>query len=408
MEIQIDMLRRIIYRLLRHRHYWRYVNFSEMAELYTSRLMTIFAANLVNLFAAVYLYKLGYGVAFIALFYAATFLLKVPVSYLAAQYAAFFGPKHGILLANILRIPSLVAFALVPLYGLPALLVFGVLQQISIAIYDLCYMVDFSKVKHSMHAGKELGMMQIVEKTARVGSPLIGGVIASLYSPQVTIVLASVMFLLAAVPLFKTVEPTMTRVPLRMSGFPWRLAMPSLLGQSVVGFDFIISGMAWTLFVTIVIFSGMGDAVYAALGALASLGVLVSMLTALVFGRIVDKNQGKILLTVGIVLNTILHMFRPFVTSVAGVLGVNIVNETATSAYVLPFMRHVFDVADTSGFRITYMMYMEVALNIGAALGCAVLYLCVVSLGVQYGLMATFVMAAVYELLLLVSRRAVR
>ena len=407
MEIQIDMLRRIIYRLLRRRHYWRLVSFSEMAELYTSRLMTIFAANLVNLFAAVYLYKLGYSVAFIVLFYAATFLLKAPTAYFAAKYAAYFGPKHGILLAHIIRIPSLIAFVFVPVYGLAALIVFGVLQQVSIAIYDLCYMVDFSKVKHTLHAGKEIGMMQIVEKVARVVSPVVGGVIASLYSPQVTIVLASIMFLLAAVPLFKTVEPTMTRVKLRIVGFPWRLALPSLIGQSAVGFDLITSGLAWTLFVTVVVLSGLGNAVYATLGGLASLGVLVSMLAAWVFGRIVDKHQGSRLLTAGVVVNAILHMFRPFVTSVAGIMGVNIVNETATSAYVLPFMRHVFDVADSSGFRIAYMMYMEVALNIGAALGCGIVYLCVESLGVQYGLTAAFMVAAAYELLLLISRRTV-
>ena len=407
MEIQIDMLRRIIYRLLRRRHYWRLVSFSEMAELYTSRLMTIFAANLVNLFAAVYLYKLGYSVAFIVSFYALTSLLRVPAAYFAAKYAAYFGPKHGILLAHIVRIPSLVVFALVPAYGLPALIAFGVLQQVSMAMYDLCYMVDFSKVKHSIHAGKEIGIMQIVEKVARVVSPLVGGVVASLYSPQVTIVLASIMFLLAAVPLFKTVEPTMTRVKLRIAGFPWRLALPSLIGQSAVGFDLIMSGMVWTLFVTVVILGSMGSAVYAALGGLASLGVLASMLAAWVFGRIVDKHKGGTLMTVGVVANTILHMFRPFVTSVAGVMGVNIVNETATSAYALPFMRHIFDVADTSGFRITYMMYIEVALSVGAALGCGVVYLCVELLGVQYGLMAAFMIAAAYELLLLISRRTV-
>ena len=92
-----------------------------------------------------------------------------------------------------------------------------------------------------------------------------------------------------------------------------------------------------------VILGSMGSAVYAALGGLASLGVLASMLAAWVFGRIVDKHKGGTLMTVGVVANTILHMFRPFVTSVAGVMGVNIVNETATSAYALPFMRHIFD-----------------------------------------------------------------
>ena len=53
------MLRNIFSRIFRARHYWRNVSFDEMAELYISRLITVFAINVVNLFAAVYLYKLG-------------------------------------------------------------------------------------------------------------------------------------------------------------------------------------------------------------------------------------------------------------------------------------------------------------------------------------------------------------
>ncbi len=370
--------------------------------------MTIFAINIVNLFAAVYLYKLGHSVQFIALVYAGLYLLKVPFSVIAAKYAAYFGPKHGILLANILRVPSLVAFMLVPHYGFWAIIVFGVLQQTASTIYDLCYLVDFSKVKDGKHAGKEIGTMQIFEKLARVISPIVGGAIATLYGPQASIVVAAVLFVISAGPLFRTIEPTKTRNKLRFEGFPWRLAMPSLVSQSVVGFDFVASGMAWTLFITLFVFGSYGDDTYAALGGLASIGVLVSMIAAWTFGQIVDRHKGGILLSAGTLVNVILHLFRPSVGSVAGVLGVNVANETATSAYALPFTRVMFDVADTSGFRIAYMMYIEMAVNIGASLGCFVLFICLSWFGVREGMVAMFIVAALYELLMLVSRRAAR
>ena len=72
----------------------------------------VFAINIVNVFVAIYLYKLGYGILFIALFYAALFLIRLPASYLGALIAARFGPKHGILFANILRIVAMAAFAM--------------------------------------------------------------------------------------------------------------------------------------------------------------------------------------------------------------------------------------------------------------------------------------------------------
>lgn len=402
------MFRVAINRIFAGRHYWRIVSFDEIAELYTSRLLTIFAVNIVNLFAAVYLYQLGYSVEFIVIVYGVLYLLKVPFAVLAAKYAAYFGPKHGILLANIIRIPSMMAFLFVPEYGFWAIIAFGVFQQMAATIYDLCYMVDFSKVKSSEHAGKEIGTMQIFDKIARIVSPIVGGVIATLYGPQMTIVAASLLLVVAAVPLFRTIEPTMTRNKLRIAGFPWRLAMPSFAAETVIGFDFVVSGMTWTLFIALFVLGGYGNNTYAALGGLASLGVFVGMIAAWTFGQIVDRHKGGVLLVVGTVANMMTHIFRPFVSSVAGVMGVNIANEIATSAYAMPFTRVVFDVADSSGYRITYMMLIEMVLNFGAALGCFVLYWCMIWLGVKEGMMAMFVIAGFYGLLLLLSRRAAR
>lgn len=402
------MFRQLIHRIFRRRHYWRIVSFDEIAELYTSRLLTTFAINIVNLFAAIYLYRLGYSLMFIAVFYGSIYFIKVPFSYISAKYVAYFGPKHGIFLAGLIRVPSLIAFMFASTYGLPAVIIFGVLQQLSSTLYDLSYLVDFSKVKNSEHVGKEIGTMQVIDKVARIASPLVGGVIASVYKPEVTIAIACGLFIISAWPLLRTVEPTITRRRLRFEGFPWRLARASLISESVVGFDFVASGMTWTLFISIYIFSGLGNDVYAALGGLASLGVLVSVVTAWTFGQIVDKHKGEILLSAGTIVNVILHAFRPFTTSAAGVMGVNIANETATSAYSIPFTRVTFDVADTSGFRITYMMFIEMMLNIGASLGCFVLALCLHIFGSEEGMKAMFIVAAMYEMLLLISRRAAK
>lgn len=398
------MFKSLISRIFRRRHYWRLASFDEIAELYTSRLLTTFAMNIVNLFAAVYLYKLGYSVLFIVSMYGVLYLAKIPLAYFAARYVAYFGPKHGIFLAGLIRVPSLIAFMFASKYGLPAVLIFAVLQQISSVIYDLSYLVDFSKVKHGLHAGKEIGTMMVVEKFARIISPLVGGVIASLYSPQVTIIVACVVFVISAWPLFRTVEPTMTRNRLHFEGFPWRLARSSLISESVVGFDFVASGMAWTLFLTLFVFEGLGNDTYAALGGLISLGVFVSVLTAWTFGQIVDRQKGGILLVFGTIANVVIHLFRPFVGATPGVIAVNIANETATSGYSIPFTRVVFDVADTSGFRIPYMMFIEMTLNFGAALGCFVLAICIMMLGENEGIKLMFVVAACYQLIMLISR----
>lgn len=387
------------------------MSFDQVAELYTSRLVTVFAVNVINLFAAVYLYKMGYSLEFIALFYAGIYAIKIPFSVLAAKIIAYFGPKHGILFANFLRIPSLIAFSLVAGAGdkaLIAVIVFGVLQQMAATLYDLSYLVDFSKVRHLDRSGRELGTMQVIERAAKVVSPLVGGMLASVYSPQVTIIVACVAFSLAAIPLFRSIEPTATKAPLKIAGFPWRMTAKSLVAESAVGVDFVVSGMVWSLFITIFVFADTKDGIYAALGGLASLGVLASILAAWTFGRLVDRKKGDVLLAVGTIINSLLHLFRATVTTPAGVMGANIVNETATSAYALPFTRVVFDVADSSGHRIAYLMFIEISVNIGDFLACILLWQLVVHGGDEFGLKFMFVMAALYELLLLLARRAAR
>ena len=399
------MLTRIITLVFRRRHYWRSVSFDDIAELYVSRLIMVFAINIVNLFAAIYLYRLGYSIVLIAGFYAALYLMKVPLAIPFAKYAAYFGPKQGILTANILRIPAMIAVAMVPEYGIPALIAFGVLQQFSSALYDMCYMISFSKAKHAVHAGKEIGTMAIIEKVAKMLSPLVGGIIATILGPHTLIIIACVLFILAALPLFHTVESMPTRLKLKLSGFPWRLSRATVFSESVVGFDFVASGMTWTLFVAIFVFGGIGENVYSALGALASLGVFVSAIAAWTFGKLIDRRKGHVLLVAGTVINSILHLFRPFVSTPAGVIGVNLVNETATSAYAMPFTRAVFDVADNTGSRIAYVMLIEMALNLGAAFGCMILAIGVWSLGESSGMMLVFIVASVYQLCMLTSTR---
>lgn len=405
------MFQRLISFVLRGRHYWRGVSFDEIAELYTSRLLTVFAINIVNLFAAVYLYKLGYSLAFIALFYGTFYVLRIPFALIMAKFVAYYGPKHGVLFASLLRILSLAAFAFVPVageYALLAIAAFGFFQQLSASAYEIAYTTDFSKVKHQAHAGKEIGTMQMIEKIAKVASPLAGGAIASAWSPQATIILAALLFVASVIPLFATAEPITTRNRLRVSGFPWRLAAPSLVAQTVVGADFVVSGTVWTLFITVTIFTTLHDNIYVAIGGLASLGVLASVVAAWVFGRLVDKHRGGLLLTLGVIVNTITHGFRPFITTTPGVMGVSIVNESATSAYTLPLTRVLFDVADSSGFRITYLMYAEMCLAFGAALASLLLWLALQFLAPYYAFAALFVFGAVYELLLLGCRRAAR
>ena len=400
------MINALIHRLLRRRHFWRHATFSEIAELYASRTLRILALHMVSLFIAVYLYQNGYSLVFIAFYLAAYYGIKMVIALPAAQIAARYGPKHGILLSNILYIPSLIAFTQVSEYGLFAIAIFGFFQAWSATIYDVCYLTDFSKVKHSDHAGKELGFMSVIEKVAGGISPLIGGLIASFISPEATIVAAAVLFMISSWPLMRTAEQTPTHQPLQFRGFPWRSTWRSFRAQSAVGFDVVATGVIWTLFIAVVVFAGAGQELYVKIGALASVTILTSFIAARVFGQIIDKRQGGKLLRYGTIAKMVSHVMRPFISTPVGVAGMNISSEVATTGYSMALTRGMFDTADLSGRRITYIFFIEVAANLGATLACVIFGVLVLLYGDIEGMRAFFFVAAAYIGLLATARFA--
>lgn len=400
------MIQSFLHRLLKRRHFWRYASFDEVAELYASRTMRILAQQMIGLFIAVYLYQQGFELQFIALFFAISFGARMFLAYPAARYVARFGPKHGILVGNLLYIPALVCFTLVPEYGVPLLVAFAVFQSLSMVVYDLAYMVDFSKVKHADHAGKEIGYMQILERLTASLSPFIGGLIAYFIAPEATMWFSALFFAVASVPLFKTKEPVRTHQKLTFRGFPLRKTYRTIIAETAVGFDNFSSLGIWALFLAVVIFATAADEVYLIIGAFASVTVVTSLLAAYWFGRIIDWRHGGDLLKVAAIGNGMTHVFRAFITTPAGVVAANVSNDITTTGYSMAFIRGIFDTADRAeGYRIAYMCCISMALNFGACLAATVFFvvLCVMP-STEIAFRTYFAVAGLYVLLPLVAR----
>lgn len=367
------MLQQIIHRLLKHRHFWRYASFSEIAELYASRLMTVFGIRIVLVFVSVYLYRLGYTLEFIALFWAVYYGLKTLFVPAAALIAARFGPKHGVLYANLLFAVGMVFLFFTEQLGITALAGWCIFQAFAGTLNNLSYMIDFSKVKSVEHAGKELGYMNIVEKVAGAASPVLGGIVASLFGAPSAMALAGVFFIFSAVPLLRTAEPTRLNQKLSFRGFPWRTTWRSFRAQFGIGFDYFASTMAWVLFISVTVFASAGSSIYAKIGILSSIAFVVVLAVSYLFGRLIDHRRGLLLLRVMVIVNSVTHLLRPTVSSSLGVVVNNVANDVATTGYMMAFNRGEFDTADSSGFRIVYLSIKEASMSIGAVAGALLL-----------------------------------
>lgn len=362
------MIQQLIHRLLLRRHFWRYATFSEVAELYASTLLRKLAINIASAFMSVFLYQIGYSLLFIACFWTAYYLVKLLTVVPAAQYASKFGPKHGILLSNLLYIPAMGIFTFVPEWGIAAIAATGLLQCTSATLYSLCYAIDFSKVKNVEHAGKEIAYMNMIEKLATGLSPFVGGILAFAMGPESTMWAAAGLFAVAALPLFHTGEPPKSRQKLVFRGFPWRMTWRSLVANTGVGFDFVTSGTVWILYIAVIVIGTGSNEVYAKMGALLSVVIIAAIAASYAYGKLIDNKRGGELLKISIVANALVHMTRPLVGNVGVAAAVNVANEAATTGYMMAFTRGMFDTADISGHRITYLACMELTASLGAAL----------------------------------------
>lgn len=394
------MVKQFIYNILKARHFWRYASFSEIAELYISRTMRVIAMNIVAGFTSVYLYEEGYSLTFIMSFWMCYYIFRMVLAFLSARIVAHFGPKHAILFSNLIYVPALMFLGLMGEFGIVSIILWGVFMAISTSLYASGFMVDLSKVKNAEHAGKELAFMNILDKVAVGISPILGGLIAMWFGLPVVIWLAAILFAMSAIPLLKTIEPTMLRQKIDINGFPWRTAIRCYIANIGIGVDLITTGVAWNLFIVIVVFPTVGWDVYVKLGALSSVTIVAAIFASYAYGKIIDRKQGGSLLKISVVANALVHLSRPFTANASSIVMTNVTNEVATMGYSMAFTRGVLDTADLSGHRIVFLCLNDIASDIGASIACGLLVVLCSLLGDADGLRIFFTVSACTVLLI--------
>ncbi len=394
------MFKSFIYKIIESQHFWRYASFNEIAEIYMSRTVRTIALSLVSGFTSVYMYEAGYSLPFIMGVFLVYYLLKIPMAFLAGRIIARYGPKHGILISNILHAPAMFALGFMPIFGVYSIAIWIILLAISSSIYQISYMVDFSKVKNTEHAGKELAVMNILEKVAIGLSPIIGGLIALIAGLQLVIWISVVMFIVSSLPLLRSIEPTRLRQKIKFEGFPWATNLRGIIANTGIGFDYVTTGIAWHLFIIIAIFPGAGWEIYVKLGALSSVTILTAVVASYAYGKLIDNSKGGNLLKFSVIANALVHIFRPFSAVPAAIVGTNIANELATVGYNMAFTRGEFDSADLSGHRILYLCICDAVANFGAALAAVTLMTLAIYMGNSSGLSVFFFVAAGFVLII--------
>lgn len=358
------MIRNIVFRLFHHRHYWRKISFNELSELYVSMMLRNLALSLVGIFIPIYLYQLGYSLAAVMSYFGFFFIFRIFADVAAGFLVARIGPKHTMAISYITQVIALAMITTLPYVSWPLWLMGG-LWGVSNSLFFIAYHVDFSKVKHREHGGKELGFMTIMERGGATIGPVVGGVLATVAGPQYTFLAATIFFAIGTIPLFATGEPIKTRQKLNFRALPYKELKRDFVSYIALSIENPISTAMWPFFVALFVVSG---AVYAKVGLLASLSVVVAIGAARAIGKLIDDKKGRPMLRYSAIFNALLHLMRPWIGTFGGALTLNLANEVATAGYRMPYYKALYDAADDQpGSRIVYLVVIEVVGSISKA-----------------------------------------
>lgn len=393
------MLQSILRRLPFTHSRWRNASFAEMSQLYATRFLRQMAQSMVSIMVAVLLYQRGYSLVTILLFVAGYYAVRVLISFLAAYYIAWVGPKRVILVSNFMAVPALVSLTAIDNLTFLSAAAFFVFQAISLSLFTIASGVQFSSLKSSRDIGKQLSRMYIIEKIAMAIAPTAGGFVAFWIGPEATIWIAAILFSLAAIPLFFTPEQIRRRQKVMYRGMPWSFLRPQVGAKMVAGGIQVATESIWPVYVALVVFSIQDNAVYAQLGVLFSISLLASIVITKIYGMVIDRRRGEALYKTGVVANVLVNAVRPFVSTPVSVGLINISNEAAASAYNMPLTRGEYDIADsTPGYRAAYLSISMVWFCSGATLLALMAAGLVWQFGESLGLTLSFLAMSVLTL----------
>lgn len=366
------MIKKLIHHYLIKKHYWRHVDFDELAELYTSILLRSLSINLVGVFVPVYLYQIGYELRQIFLFFLVFFVFRLFADFGSAFFVARFGPKHTIALSTIIRVIDMIFLLTLEEYHWPLALL-ACISTTGYSLFFTAYHTEFSKIKHSKHAGKEIGSVAILDRLGGVLGPLIGGVIAAIWGAHLVLIIALVMLLFSLVPLLLSGEVVRTKQNITFRGFRFKKHIRTYVAGSGFSLDNTVSLVAWPMFVGIIIFGGDN---FAKLGAVTSISTITALVSIKGIGKLIDAKKGWLLYRYAVIINAGLHMLRPFVMTTKGVFATNAANDPTTAAFRMSFLKAYYDAADREpGYRIVFLTMFEVMTTIPKVLFWLTLYI---------------------------------
>ena len=350
--------------LIKH-HFFRIHN-TELNEMYAVMSLRSFLLCMVGLFSSIYLYTLHFSIQEIFLTELIMFSTEAVCEIFVSQIIIKYGPKHSMGFGMpVLAVYYWLLFSL-PVYHWPIWFFSGV-AGISIALFWQAYHYDFSRSKKNNSASSDVSKLYIFIAVAAAIAPFIGGTIASKFGFQVLLGIATIGFLLAAIPLLWVGEKHKP-VNFKLSRLKDKQLGREMMAYAGSGIEGSAGGTIWPLFTFLILGSTQ------AVGFVTSLALILTVVITYYVGKRGDRVNKKKYIQTGGIFVALSYFARVFVSTMTHVVILNLISNASHSIYTSPFVAEYYEHADENS-RAEYLFIMELTTDIARILFFGVLVL---------------------------------
>lgn len=322
-------------------HFWHFLKNKEMNGIYLAYGIDNFAMGLVSIFVPIYLYKMGYPIFVILLYYFMLPINSVIFASLIAKTVARVGVKYSILVSALFKICFLVSLRFLPDHAwLFAILpTFNVLKT---QFASLSYHLNFVEHSDSEHRGRQVGALQATALFASITAPLIGGLLIAWLGFSWLFATAIVLIFVSSIPILKLKRVANT-VPFNPQGI-WKDIFkkenkPLFMSFGGYAVEEWIGFVVWSLFLFIMVQKTE------AFGALHTIVTGVTFVVFYVVGKLSDKSDKRHIIKVSNVLYFFGWVARLFADSFTSVIFIDSYKNITGNVLQVPWSAYSYDLA---------------------------------------------------------------
>lgn len=345
-------------------NFFHHHRFSERSQIYAAISLKMLGISIFAIFIPIYLFKIGYDLQHILLFFVLDYSLRLGLQWLAGWYIAKYGPKHGLVVSAASTITTLLLFYTLPSMHWPLLLL-AAMSAVSNVFHFLGYFVDFAQTQDVMKSGKSAGTMaQLIIFASSLG-PFVGGLVSDQLGVGWTLLAAAIIVLASLIPLLSSRD-----LPKGNSFQPRRLPLRQLRYDFLSNFgkawDIRTASVVWPLALFFVVHS------YQGVGLVASLSFLGIIATAHIVTNYVDR-FGWPMLVSGTAVNAMVHLTRTIISTLNGAILLNLVGGVVTWVAHIPWQAEVYRHAKAVG-PVEYFTVFNFTSDCGSAIFWLILF----------------------------------